>query len=155
MKFWQRYCSKMEINKEEGNTIQINKPELCLKLSKKGTAEIVLQRHPNLHKTYDCRSWSLQLCNFKTVQVLLHFSSFLPISTKLETNFNHGSCETYQFFMTTSTLRKKEIELDNLSFTHCVSSLHRQGAIRKQTQQHAARLLTLSGKAPAKIMLQK
>lgn len=32
----------MEINKEEGNTIQINKSELRLKLPKKGMAEIVL-----------------------------------------------------------------------------------------------------------------
>lgn len=58
------------MNKEEGNTIQINKPELRLKLPKKGTAETVLQRHLNLHKTYECYSQSLQLCNFKIVQLL-------------------------------------------------------------------------------------
>lgn len=60
----------MEINKEEGNTIQINKPELHLKLPKKGTAETVLKRHLNLHKLYICHSQSLQLCNFKIAQVL-------------------------------------------------------------------------------------
>lgn len=66
----------MEINKEEGNTIQINKPVLRLKPPKNGTAETVLQRHLNLHRVMDvavkvCSCLISKQCKLQDLQCFL------------------------------------------------------------------------------------
>lgn len=92
----------MEIYKEEGNNADKQTwalPEAFRKRNRWNS----FAKHPQTYtRLKKCYRWSLQL----TLQVL-HFSSFLPIYNKLKPNFYHGNCKTYQFFMTTNTLKKK------------------------------------------------
>lgn len=94
----------MEINKEEGSTIQINKPELRLKPPKQGTAEIVLLRHLNLQRLMNV---TVKVCSCVISKQCKSCNSSPP-SYPSTTNIYHGSRETYEFFMTTNTLEREE-----------------------------------------------
>lgn len=93
----------MEINKEEGSTIQINKPELRLKPPKHGTAEIVLLRHLNLQRLTNV---TVKVCSCVISKQCKSCNS--SPSYPSTTNIYHGSRETYEFFMTTNTLEREE-----------------------------------------------
>lgn len=99
----------MEINKEEGNTIQINKPELRLKPPKNGMAERVLQRHLNLHRLLNV---TVKVCSCVISKQCKSCSSSPPsYQSTSNSNFYYGSRETYEFFTTTNTLKREEKQI--------------------------------------------
>lgn len=96
----------MEINKEEGNTIQVNKVELHLKSPKNGMAEIVLQRHLNLQRLTNV---TVKVCSCLISKQCKSCNSSPPsYPSTPNSNFYHRGCETYEFFMTTNTLKRQE-----------------------------------------------
>lgn len=95
----------MEINKEEGNTIQINKPELRLKPPKHGTVEIVLQRHLNLQRLMNV---TVKVCSCVIPKQCKSCNSSPSYLSTTSSNIYHGSRETYEFLMTTNTLEREE-----------------------------------------------
>lgn len=139
MNFWRGYCRKMEIKREEGNTMQINTPERCLKPSKKGTAEIVLQRHPE--PTQDFVSAAAEVCGYAISE---HCKSCYvsPPSHPSPPNSKRTPIVGAVKLHNHEHSSEKNPGPDKLSFTRCVSSLHRPGATREQRQHRAAGLLT-------------